>query len=208
MEGLYLYCIREKTEGVPAIPIKGIDGKGEVFTIVYREVEAVVSNISLEEFASEEEVSEAVVSTIEPQEQDLKTIPETTVKNSNPTIVQATKKVMTKQVAVTKTQSPKQDALAPENRIPASINNKNNVIPLLYTVQIGSYSTPIEAEKITQELQAKGFKTSFVPANINGQTWYRVNVGLFGTIKEAQDYKKEFLIKTKLSSAIVQRVLQ
>jgi len=54
VEGLYLYCIREKIEGVPAIPIKGIDGKGEVFTIVYREVEAVVSNISLEEFASEE----------------------------------------------------------------------------------------------------------------------------------------------------------
>jgi len=54
VEGLYLYCIRDKTEGATAISTRGIDGKGEVFTIVYREVEAVVSNISLEEFASEE----------------------------------------------------------------------------------------------------------------------------------------------------------
>jgi uncharacterized protein YcgL (UPF0745 family) len=53
-EGLYLYCIREKTEGVPAISTKGIDGKGEVFTLVHREVEAVVSEVSLKEFASEE----------------------------------------------------------------------------------------------------------------------------------------------------------
>jgi cell division protein FtsN len=98
--------------------------------------------------------------------------------------------------------------LTPENRIPASINPKKEVIPLLYTVQIGSYSTQTEAEQITQDLQSKGFKTSFVPANVNGQTWYRVNVGLFGTVKEAQEYKKEFLIKTKLTSAIVQRVLQ
>jgi len=53
-EGLYLYCIREKTEGVPAISTKGINVKGDVFTLAHREVEAVVSNISLEEFASEE----------------------------------------------------------------------------------------------------------------------------------------------------------
>ncbi len=53
MEGLYLYCIREKTD-TPCFSTRGIDGKGEVFTIVYREVEAVVSKISLEEFASEE----------------------------------------------------------------------------------------------------------------------------------------------------------
>ncbi|MFH1903957.1 MAG: GvpL/GvpF family gas vesicle protein [bacterium] len=52
MKGLYLYCIREKTEGVVAFSAKGIDGKGKVFTLPYRELEAVVSNISLEEFGS------------------------------------------------------------------------------------------------------------------------------------------------------------
>ena len=35
-------------------PIKGIDGRGEVFTIAYKDLEAVVSEVSLEEFGSEE----------------------------------------------------------------------------------------------------------------------------------------------------------
>ena len=52
MEGLYLYCIGEKT-GTPCFSTKGVDGKGEVFTFPYRELEAVVSKVSLEEFASE-----------------------------------------------------------------------------------------------------------------------------------------------------------
>jgi len=52
MEGLYLYCIREKT-GSPCFSIKGIDGKGEVFAFSYRELEAVLSEVSLEEFDSE-----------------------------------------------------------------------------------------------------------------------------------------------------------
>lgn len=54
MEGLYLYCIREKSEGTPAISAKGIDEKGEVFVIPFRKLEAVVSTVSFEEFASEE----------------------------------------------------------------------------------------------------------------------------------------------------------
>lgn len=54
MEGLYLYCLREKTEGAPAVSGKGIDGRGEVFTIVCGEVEAVASKVSLKEFASAE----------------------------------------------------------------------------------------------------------------------------------------------------------
>ncbi len=52
MEGLYLYCIREKI-GIPCFSTRGIDGKGEVFTLTYRELEAVVSKVSLEEFTSE-----------------------------------------------------------------------------------------------------------------------------------------------------------
>ncbi|MBC7741941.1 MAG: SPOR domain-containing protein [Bdellovibrionaceae bacterium] len=77
---------------------------------------------------------------------------------------------------------------------------------LHFTVQAGAFPTANEAQKLTKELQGKGFKTSAVPAQINGQTWYRVNVGLFGTFKEAQDYKKDFLQKTSLTSAFVQKV--
>ena len=75
-----------------------------------------------------------------------------------------------------------------------------------YTVQVGSFPTSADASKLSQELVGKGFKSSFVPAQVNGQTYYRVNVGLFGTVREAQDYKKDFLEKTKLTAAIVQRI--
>ena len=54
MEGLYLYCLREKTKTAPEISTKGIDGKGEVFALLYQELEAVVSKVSLEEFGSSE----------------------------------------------------------------------------------------------------------------------------------------------------------
>lgn len=53
MKGLYLYCIREKTD-TPCFSTKGIDKKGEVFVIPFRELEAIVSGISFEEFSSEE----------------------------------------------------------------------------------------------------------------------------------------------------------
>lgn len=93
-----------------------------------------------------------------------------------------------------------------DEREPASLPPKQEIIPIHYTVQIGSYPTETEASDLTKTLQSKGYKTSYIPAKVNGQLWYRVNVGLFGTIKEAQDYKKEFLEKTNLSSAIIQRV--
>ncbi|MFZ3230836.1 MAG: SPOR domain-containing protein [Pseudobdellovibrio sp.] len=75
-----------------------------------------------------------------------------------------------------------------------------------YTVQVGSFATSAEAQKLSQDLISKGYKASFIPAQVNGQTWHRVQVGLFGTVTEAQNYKKDFLEKTHLSSAIVQRV--
>jgi len=54
VEGSYLYCIREKPEDTSLFSTKGIGGKGEVFTLAYRQLEAVVSKVFLEEFASEE----------------------------------------------------------------------------------------------------------------------------------------------------------
>jgi len=75
-----------------------------------------------------------------------------------------------------------------------------------YTVQIGSFPSEADAQKMTKEMLAKGIKTSYVAAQVKGQTYFRVNVGLFGTAKEADEYKKDFLEKTKLTSAFVQKV--
>jgi len=51
---IYVYCIKENTKEHPTFSIKGIDGKGEVFTLTHRELEAIVSKVSLEEFGSGE----------------------------------------------------------------------------------------------------------------------------------------------------------
>ena len=53
MAALYLYCIREY-RGTPPAPLKGIDGEGEVFALPFGGLEAIVSEVSLETFASEE----------------------------------------------------------------------------------------------------------------------------------------------------------
>jgi hypothetical protein len=54
MDGLYLYCIREKSKNPSPFRKRGIDGRNDVFTIIHRELEAVVSKVFLSEFASEE----------------------------------------------------------------------------------------------------------------------------------------------------------
>lgn len=54
MEGLYLYCIRKKIDTPLSFSTLGIDGRHEVRTLTYQDLEAVVSKVSLEEFASEE----------------------------------------------------------------------------------------------------------------------------------------------------------
>jgi len=54
MDGLYLYCIREKTKGALAISARGVDESKEVFVLPYRQLEAVVSKVFLDEFASDQ----------------------------------------------------------------------------------------------------------------------------------------------------------
>lgn len=53
-KGLYLYCVKDKMRNEPVFSIKGVDGIGEVFTLSFRELEAVVSEVSVEEYGSEE----------------------------------------------------------------------------------------------------------------------------------------------------------
>jgi len=76
----------------------------------------------------------------------------------------------------------------------------------LYTVQVGAYSNPIDAEKMTESLKSSGHKASSVEAIVNGKTWYRVQVGLFENLQSAQDYRKDLVEKKKLTSAIIQKI--
>lgn len=75
-----------------------------------------------------------------------------------------------------------------------------------YTVQIGSFPSAAEAEKIVSSLQARGYKATQVEANVNGKTWHRVQVGLFTNLEDAQSYKKELIEKNRLTSAIISKI--
>ncbi len=52
--GLYVYAVREKENVSLPLYLKGIDEKGQVFTYHYRDIEAVVSQVSIQEYTSEE----------------------------------------------------------------------------------------------------------------------------------------------------------
>jgi uncharacterized protein YcgL (UPF0745 family) len=52
--GLYVYAIKEKGDAPLPLSLRGIDQKGQVFTYHYREIEAVVSRVSIQEYTSEE----------------------------------------------------------------------------------------------------------------------------------------------------------
>ncbi len=54
MRGLYLYCLRERTESPEPLEVPGIDRENTVRLFPFRELEAVVSEVSVDEFASQE----------------------------------------------------------------------------------------------------------------------------------------------------------
>lgn len=75
-----------------------------------------------------------------------------------------------------------------------------------FTVQVASYPTMEGAKAKSDELQQKGFVSFPVAAQVNGKTWYRVSVGSFKTFNDATKYRANFLRKTGLTTAIVQKI--
>ncbi len=75
-----------------------------------------------------------------------------------------------------------------------------------FTIQIASYPTQEEAEKKVSELKGLKFESFATEATIKGHQWYRVNVGMFATIKEAQEHKTLLAEKAKISTAIIQKL--
>lgn len=77
-----------------------------------------------------------------------------------------------------------------------------------FTVQVVAKKSEDEAKKYAAELKEKGFAAFYVKANVKSETWYRVNIGLYATAQEAEANKKELLGSGKITSAIVQKVLE
>lgn len=77
-----------------------------------------------------------------------------------------------------------------------------------FTVQVASYASEGEAKKYASQLKEKGIEAFYIPAEVKGKTWYRVNIGLFESYKNAQSYREELLKETKVGSAIVQKIIR
>ncbi len=141
-----------------------------------------------EEFAQDEETSDQV-----------KNLPEVEDKTMKGTTTQAALQKI-------KTSTAKEE---PANlpREVASISEKAKTIGShQFTVQVGAYTSTTDAEKMTDTLKARGYQAGYVSAEVNGRTYYRVQVGLFDNFQQAQDFKKELMEKNQLTSALIQKV--
>lgn len=77
-----------------------------------------------------------------------------------------------------------------------------------YTVQVASYGSEQEAKDHAAALRAKGWSSFYLTADVNGNTWYRVSVGLFSTLKSASEFKDQLIKEAKISTAIVQKIVK
>ena len=52
-------------------------------------------------------------------------------------------------------------------------------------------------------LKKMGHDASYKPANVNGRTWYRVNIGEFNDASSAKIYRKQLLKSPEIKAALV-----
>jgi cell division septation protein DedD len=56
-----------------------------------------------------------------------------------------------------------------------------------FTIQLAAYPSPKEADELVASLRSAGFAEAFYQvATVNGRTWYRVRVGIYGSRPEAE----------------------
>lgn len=107
---------------------------------------------------------------------------------------------------VSDTHSPTK-VVAKEERLPSSLPKDVAQYAVgKFTVQVAAYPQESEAQKMASDLKNKGYSAFYIPANVKGTTYYRVSIGQFATQKEATSYRAEFLAKSKMGSAIVQKI--
>ena len=60
-----------------------------------------------------------------------------------------------------------------------------------YTIQLGSYPTMDEAKQFAEGFTVRGYSPIINETSLEGKgTWYRVSLGIFGTVEEAKVYIK------------------
>lgn len=75
-----------------------------------------------------------------------------------------------------------------------------------YTVQIASFATENEAKQRAAQLRTQGYNAFYVQANIKGNIWFRVSIGLFNTERDAKNYLVDYRKGNSSIQAIVQKI--
>ena len=94
----------------------------------------------------------------------------------------------------------------PQPRLPASLPSLVSTHIGKYTVQIASYASELDAKKRSKNLRNKGFSAFYIPAQIKGKTWYRVNIGLFQNRKEASFYRQRIAKQAGIKTSLIQKI--
>lgn len=117
--------------------------------------------------------------------------------------IQATPTPTPRPVVVEPTPAPTPEATpAPKTIEPVQANTDGR-----FTVQVGSYNEPGQAEERAATLRAAGFDARVVQAQIpNRGTWYRVQTGRFPTRDEATRYGAQIRAKGASDAAVVTEV--
>ncbi|MDI6765213.1 MAG: SPOR domain-containing protein [Bacteroidota bacterium] len=114
-------------------------------------------------------------------------------------------KLPEKEVITTETQEIPQTIEPPPSKQPTQTPTLPVSVSEPYTVQVGAYSTIVNAEKQKKYFDDLGYKVEITNKIRNGRNMYLVWVGSFSTIEEARDMVKEIKKKYKLDSMIVER---
>ena len=71
-----------------------------------------------------------------------------------------------------------------------------------YTVQVASCESMTYAEHLIQIYTERGYEPYMVKANVDGETYYRVRIGIYPSLSEAQSLKSELADKYSVKAWI------
>lgn len=107
---------------------------------------------------------------------------------------------------VTVAKEPEINSNKTETKKPNEQNEtKALVVQEKYTLQVGAFSTSVNAEKVKSSFEEKGYKVEVASKVQNGKSLYKVWVGGYRSREEAEKASKEVKSKFGLSSMVIER---
>ena len=75
-----------------------------------------------------------------------------------------------------------------------------------FTIQVAAYKTMDEAKGHAERLKIKGLPSFPLEASVKGETWYKVNIGSFASLKAAKRYDRRLKKEGAISASFIRKV--